>query len=494
MRLAVGAVWHQTNSFSPVATTLDDFKAYRYAEADALLRTEGVAQSALTGAIEVAADLGHEIVPLLDARAPAGAPVDATVFQTLGQRLRAGLGAVRGPVDGVLLDLSGAMVTASDPDAEAALVDIVRDVAGRDLPVVVTVGPHANPSPRLIDSVDALVGASDAPEVDPAQRGARAMALLTRIAAGEVRPTTALRQVPLLVPLAAQATSTGAMAEIAALARQIRDQPRVLSVVVSGGFPYADVPHAGAAVVVSTDAAPGLAADLATTLADALWERRERLAIQTANIETAIHEAMASRDQPVVLADTGDDPGAGGPADGTGLLWGLIDLGAPGAAIGVLSDPAAVSEAIEAGPGAEVALTIGARRDRLHGYPIDVRGRVARIGPGRIVREGSIDHGQEVDLGRSVVIESEGRHGGDITVILADARVEVDDPAFFRAHGIDPETKRILAVKSSLRYRVGFGTIASHMTAVATPGVTVPDFAFFPFRHLRRPIVPLDEH
>lgn len=492
MRFAIGAIWHQTNSFSPVPTTLADFAACRYIEGDALIDAASDANTTLAGAIRAAARLGHDIVPLIEARATSGCPLADTDFERLTNELCSRLHVERGAIDGVLLDVSGGLITVSDPEAEATLLSAVRDAVGESVPIVATVGPHANISPRLVEMATLVVGPSTVPEIAPAARGERALTLLALVASGEVRPAVALRQVPVLVPLSAQDTGVGAMAEIAELTRQLEREPDVLCTVVSGGFPYADVPHAGAAVVVATDGEPARAADVASTLEAAVVERRDHLAVYPANIETAIHDAMAAREHPVVLADTGDDPGAGGPGDGTGLLWGLLDLGARGAAIGVLTDPDAVDAAIAAGVGAEVALSVGARRDRLHGYPIDVRGRVAFIGPGRIVREGPIDTGRHVDLGRSVVLEARGRHEGDVAIILAERRVELDDPAIFRAHGIDPSAKRILVVKSSLRYRVGFSAVSANMVAVATPGVTVPDFGFFPYQRLRRPIAPLD--
>ncbi|MBX5443804.1 M81 family metallopeptidase [Sphaerobacter sp.] len=492
MRFAIGAIWHQTNSFSPVPTTLEDFAAYRYVQGDALIDTASAGHTALAGAIRTAAHLSHDVLPLIEARAPSGGPLSDADFERLTSELCSRLREARDAIDGVLLDLSGGLITTSDPDAEATLLTSVREVVGGAVPIVAAVGPHANLSPRLVDAATLLVGPSAVPDADPAARGERAVALLALVASGEVKPAVALRQVPLLVPLPAQDTGAGAMAEIAELARQCEREPGVLCAMVTGGFPYADVPHAGAAVVVATHGDSTRAADLAATVEAAFAERNGQWTVNPANIEAAIHDAMAAREHPFVLADTGDDPGAGGPGDGTGLLWGLLDLGARGAAIGVITDPEAVDAAIAAGVGAEVTLSVGARRDRLHGYPIDVHGRVASIGPGKIVREGPLDSGLEIDMGRSVVVEARGRHEGDVAIILAERRVELDDPAIFRAHGIDPATMRILAVKSSLRYRVGFGAVASKMVAVATPGVTVPDFAFFPYQRLRRPIAPLD--
>lgn len=492
MRFAIGAIWHQANSFSPVPTTLADFAACRYIEGDALIDAASGANTALAGAIRAAGHLGHDIVPLIEARAPSSGPLADAHFERLTNELCVRLREARDAIDGVLLDLSGGLITVNDPEAEATLLGAVRDAVGESVPILAAVGPHANLAPRLVEAATLVVGPRTVPEIDPAARGERALTLLALVASGAVQPAVARRQVPLLVPLPAQDTGVGAMAEIAELARQLEREPGVLCTVVSGGFPYADVPHAGAAVVVATDGEPSRAADLASTLEAAFAERRDRWWVQPANIEAAIHDAMAAREHPVVLADTGDNPGAGGPGDGTGLLWGLLDLGARGAAIGVVTDPDAVDAAIAAGVGAEVQLSVGARRDRLHGYPIDVRGRVACIGPGTIVREGPLDPGREIDLGRSVVVEARGRHEGDVAIILAERRVELDDPAIFRAHGIDPSTKRILVVKSSLRYRVGFSAVAAIMVPVATPGVTVPDFGFFPYQRLRRPIAPLD--
>lgn len=489
MRLAVGALRHRSNSFSSVPTNLDSFE-HLIEGSQIVVHHEG-APSLLGGVLAAAADERVEIVPLLDAATLSGAPLADETLTALCDRLCAPLHDGAETIDGIILYLSGAMSAVSVLDADAHIVAQVRAVVGNEVPIAVALDCHANMSPDLVAQSTLLSLPSTCPEIDPAERGRRLVASLVGMARQEQRPVMALRTPSLLIPLPAQGTSTGPFAEVQQLASELAAQPGVLSAGISGGFPYADVPHAGASVLVITDGDADLANRLADQLETALWERRAALQQAPANIETAIHHAIATPSGPVLLADTGDDPAAGAPGDGTGLLWGLLDLGAKDVAFATIVDPDAVAEASAAGVGSEVSLTIGAKRDRWHGYPIDVVGRVLLIRDEPLTRSGPIASGRQVYPGRTVVLQVKGRHEGEVSLILAERRTPIDDPAFFSTHGIDVSAMRIVVVKSSLDHRAGFAELVGEMIPVASPGVTVHDFAYFPYQRLRRPIFPL---
>ena len=58
--------------------------------------------------------------------------------------------------------------------------------------------------------------------------------------------------------------------------------------------------------------------------------------------------------------------------------------------------------------------------------------------------------------------------------------------------GIDPSRQKILVVKAAVRWRGGYQPITRHAIHVDTPGLGSVDLGRFDFRHLRRPIYPLD--
>jgi microcystin degradation protein MlrC len=244
---------------------------------------------------------------------------------------------------------------------------------------------------------------------------------------------------------------------------------------------------------VVTDGEPDLAEELANELGDFIWERREAFRPSVWTVEEAIHAAMEEPEGPVVLADLGDNPGGGSAADGTALLWGLLDLGAPDAAFALIADPEVVELAAQAGIGGTVEAALGAKTDTLHGYPIPIRATVQNLTDGRFVYDGPMLQGVPRSLGRTAVLRCEGRYGNHVDVIVCERRYQALDTAIFRSQGIEPSQKRILGLKSAVHFRGSFTPIATRILEVDTPGLTSIDFSRFPYEQLPRPIWPLDE-
>ncbi len=492
MRLAIGALPHEANTFSRVPTTLEDIQRAGLHEGEDVLDALRGTGTPLGRVIDAAGDLGLKLLPTVALTPVAGGPLAGGVLDALADRLSARLRGLRGEADGLLLHLHGASVAEDEVEADAEILRRAREVVGTEIPIAVVVDTHANLSQRLVDLATVVVAGKERPPVDAREAGQEAVALLARIARGDARPTAAMRKLRLLVPLHGQSTRREPMRSLVERAREIERRAGVLGVALLPGFPYADVPAAGFSVLVTTDGDPSLAERLADELALAVWERRGDLLAPSLNVETAVHHAMALQRGPVVLADLGDDPGAGAPGDGTALLWALLDLGARDAALAVVADPNAVARALEVGVGQTAQFTVGGRVDRRHGYSIDFEARVTRIVDGRVTREGPPLAGVAIDLGRIAVLRARGRHEGQVDVIVTERRADVGDPAVLRACGIVPEERKIVVVKSSLDYQAAFGPLAIETLEVATPGITTPAFDFLEYHRAPRPIFPLD--
>jgi microcystin degradation protein MlrC len=235
-----------------------------------------------------------------------------------------------------------------------------------------------------------------------------------------------------------------------------------------------------------------LATQAAKDVADLIMERREQFRPNVMTVEEAVHAAMEEERGPVVLADLGDNPGGGSACDGTALLWALLDLGAGGAAFGVIADRGAVDAAFAAGVGAHLDLTLGAKTDELHGYPIPVQATVQSLSDGRFVYEGPVETGREDTMGRTAVLACAGRHDNTVQVIVCERRMQALDTAIFRSQGIEPTAQKIVVVKSSVHFRGAFGPIASRIIEVDTPGLTGVNLSRFTYHRLTRPIWPID--
>jgi microcystin degradation protein MlrC len=500
-RVALGGLAHETNTFNPVATGLGAFRERALLQGEGLIAQARGARNALGGIVAAAAAAGVELVPTLFASAMPGGTVTADAHRCLREalldRLRT---AARGPwppggLAGAILVLHGAMVAEDEADVEGALLRDVRALLGPRVPIVVVIDSHANVTPVLVAQADLVLSYATYPHVDTFETGERALDRLLELGGGRLRPTTALRQVPLLAPLPPQRTDGATpMAEVLAHAAELGRRREVVEVAVCGGFPYADVERAGLSLRVTTDAAPALAEELADRLASVAWDRRERFAVVLPEPRQAIDRALALGDGakspvagPVVLAETADNPGAGAPGDGTRLLTALLERRVEGSTVATIADPDAVAAAAAAGVGAVVTVPVGGRAHPLGGEPVVRAWEVRAVGDGTFQNRGPIGAGRPTRLGRTAVLAADG-----IEVVVSERRVQALEPELLRSVGIEPRCRRLLALKSSVHFRAAFAGLAAAVVEVGGPGLSGSDLAAFPYRSVRRPIAPID--
>lgn len=491
LRIAVAGFAHETNTFAPKRTDFEDFASDRFRRGEEL-REEGGTNTVVGGAVDaITANPDLDLLPLAAARAIPGGLVTARAVETIEGAI---IDSLRGQrLDATVLDLHGAMVTERSDDGEAATLARVREAVGPEMPIVTVLDLHANVSQEMVERADILLPYDTYPHIDNAERGAEAVALAARMARGEIRPRTGFVRLPMIAACPKQFTGADPAKAVMDRAREIEAMPGVLNAAVCFGFAYADIPIAGMSLLVTTDGDQGAADRHAADLAGFLWDRREEFRPETMPVEEAIHAAMEETGGPVVLADQGDNPGGGTPCDGTALLWGLLDLGAPNAALAVIADPEAVDRAFAAGEGATIELDLGAKTDELHGFPIPIRATVRSRSDGRFVYEGPMQAGRQETLGRTAVLVCEGRYGNTVEVIVCERRVQALDAAIFRSQGIEPTERKILALKSAVHFRSSFQPIAHRIIAVDTPGLTGVNLDRFPYTRLTRPIWPLDD-
>jgi microcystin degradation protein MlrC len=490
MRFASGGISHETNTFATHPTTLEDFIRDSGGDPDfppqsIVARFAGSA-TIHGGYLDAAASRGVEMVPLLLAAATPGGTVQAAAYRHLKtillERLQAAM-----PVDGVLLDLHGAMVTETHEDAESDLIAAVRDLVGAATPIVATLDLHANITPRMADLADVLIGFDTYPHVDMGERGAEALHIIADIAAGKVKPTMAYRQLPLLTMPPLQCTLRQPMQSLLERLHALEREPGVLTATLSMGFPFADIHDAGVSVLVTTDGDPDLAESKAQAFADEVWRRRTEFNVELTPVRDVLRYVREKARGLVVLADGSDNPGGGAPCDGTVILQTLLDEGAEDAVVGILYDPETVAQAHRAGVGTTIDAVIGGKTDRLHGDPVHTRAYVRVLSDGEFVYRGPMGRGLKGHLGRTAVLVI-----GGVEVVVAERRQQLRDAEMLRCVGIDPRHRRLLAVKSAVHFRADIGPLAERIFDADTPGVHRPDFAGYTYRRLRRPIYPLD--
>lgn len=487
MRIAVGGIMHESNTFAPLPTDRARFEQGSLSKGDDLVKVWGDAHHEMGGFIAGASKYGYELTPTVMAWATPAGPVEDAVLDEVVEEIAEGC--KRASADGLLVALHGAMVTHSHPDADGEVLHRLRRLLGNDLPIVASLDFHANVSMEMADHADALVGYQTYPHVDQRAIGLKAAELMVRTVRKEVRPRTALACPPMILNLLGQDTDREPMRSLLTVAREAERRPGMLSVSLMAGFPYADVAKMGPSVIAVADGNRGMAQDVADELAERMWDARRELFVPCPGPEEAVRLAIASDRTPVVLVDLGDNIGGGSAGDGTVLLAELIRQKARDAVV-VIHDPEAVEVARRANPGARFECIVGGRVDRLHGDPVNVTGVVRSLHDGTWTEEQARHGGRRFnDQGATAVVTLDG----PITLVLNSLRTPPFSLGQITSLGIDATKQAILVVKAAVAYKAAYAPIAGRVIEVDTPGLTAIDPARFAYRHIRRPMFPLDE-
>jgi microcystin degradation protein MlrC len=487
VRVFIAMLSHETNTFSTLTTDRAQFETRELRYGGELLEVYRGTATCLGGMIVGAHARGLALLPSLAASASPAGRVSKAFYEEAKARLCTDLQSA-GHLDGVLLDLHGAMVVETVDDGEGDLLAAVRQVVGPRTPIGVTLDFHANVTPAMVRHATLLHGYKTYPHVDMGERGREAAERLADVMAGHVRPTVAFRQPRLLPPIASQRTAEGPMRRLYDLADQMERDPRVLTVSVFAGFPLADIPDAGLSIYVATNHDPALAEECADRLHEVAWDHRREFVHRAVPVREAVAQALADDERPILLADIADNTGGGAAGDGTEILRELLRVAAPSATVACIWDPAAAAACARAGLGATLTVDVGGKIDDRHGAPVTMTGRVRALSDGAFVHKGPMLRGLPGRLGRTAVLET-----GGVKVILISHRWQTLDPEMIRLVGIEPRDEHIVVVKSTIHYRAAFEPIAARIIEVDAPGLSSSNLDRFAFAHVRRPIFPLDE-
>lgn len=483
MAIAVGGFQHETNTFAPSKATYERFETGEgwppLCVGDEIApRLEG-ANIPAAGAIRALHAAGHRTVGLAWAAANPSAQVTRDAFERISGEIVRRLAAA-GDVDGVYLDLHGAMVTEHLDDGEGELLARVRKVVGPKTPVVASLDLHANVTRAMIDLSSAMVAYRTYPHVDMAATGERAAGMLDEMLRTGRPFAKSLRTLDFLTGLPSQCTTIEPGKRLYSLLDRLEHEHRtVLS--FTPGFPMADFPECGmAAFGMGADEArvQVAVAALRQAIADAESEFRMELFAPDEAVRRAMQRGAPGA--PVVLADTQDNPGAGGNGDTTGLLSSLLRHDAPGSVLGLLIDPAAAKQAHELGERRAARFRLGEISGVPGHVPLEGEYIVEKLADGKFTCTGPMFGGFRMDLGPMAVLRR-----GNVRVVLASVKCQAGDQAMFRHVGIEPRGERILVLKSSVHFRADFEPIAREVLVVAAPGPAKADPTMFTWKRLR---------
>jgi microcystin degradation protein MlrC len=485
MRIGVGCLLQESNTFSPLPTTLEEFGLVTGPQ---VLAGRQETRTELDGFIDVLGRDGHTPVPLFSGFAMTSGPIRRADFATMCELVTRACGE-NGPLDAILLALHGAMCAEGSDDGSGALLAAIRAAVGPQLPIALTYDLHANVTAAVVRAVQMLVGYQTYPHMDLYETGETAAGLLLRSFSGECRPVLAMLKLPMVVPAETMQTTHGPLAEVQSVAAQWRQRNKpLLSTSVFCVQPWLDVDEMGAAIVAVADNNGKLAEDCVRDVAAALWARRTQFEPELLDPKSAIEKALAEPQGPVILSEPSDSPTAGAPGDSADLVDEFLKRGADVPAAFWVRDAGFVAECWKRRPGDTVEAELGGLLDPPSRRRIRIRGVIRSLSTGRFVVKGAWFHGVELSMGRTAVVSV-----GRASVIVSESPTAMIDPELYRSQGIEPRDQHIVVVKSATGFRQEYAPFASRIFMVDTPGAASPNLRRLPWRRVSRPIYPLDD-
>jgi microcystin degradation protein MlrC len=462
MRIAIGGISSENSNFSPLPTTLDDFTVFT---GQALLAS---------GRYPFLHELNAEFAPTLFAHSLPGGEIKVAAYNTLKQGIINRL-ATAGALDGVYLDLHGAMKVQGMEDAEADLAAAVRAVVGPNALIAASMDLHGNISQEYIAQIDMLTAYRTAPHRDTLETRRKACQMLAYCLENGVRPEIACVPVPVLLSGEATRTDMEPGKRLWLSLANTDQTPGVLDASLFVGFAWVDEPRAHAAAVV-TGADGQIIHQTATRLARAYWDARQEFhfGVQSGSIDECIRWALAAPEPTVFISDSGDNVTAGATGDIPLFLEQLLAHRVPSAVVAGIADAPAVQACVQVGVGATVHLELGGKLDPAHGRPLAVSGQVLRLvsdaGPGALA-----------------VVETQ-----NVVVIITERRRAFTTAADFAQVSVDPLAHKIVVVKLGYLFPELLQMAPAAYMALS-PGVSDLDLSRLPYRRIVRPMYPMDE-
>jgi len=483
-RIAVGGFLHETNTFAPTKATYDDFvhgggwpSMSKGGDVLKVMRNINVGLAGFVGAAEAQ---GWELVPTIACAASPSAHVTRDAYERIAKMMLDGITAA-GPIDAVYLDLHGAMVSEHLDDGEGEILRRVRQLIGNDVPLVTSLDLHANVTPQMIEQADALIAYRTYPHVDMADTGRAAARHLALLLKTKQNLAKAFRQLPFLIPISWQCTNDqptkGIYRKLAAM-----ESDAVPTLSFAPGFPAADFEHCGPSVF-AYGRTQGDADAAADALANIVVGHEDDFDGRIFSPDEGVRYAMelaAGANKPIIIADTQDNPGAGGDSDTTGMLRALVRNNAKRAAIGVIYDPASAKQAHAAGVGASITLALGGKSGIPGDAPYKETFVVEKLSDGEFVASGPYYGGRDMEMGPSACLRI-----GDVRIVVSSHKAQLADQSMYRYVGIEPTEQAILVNKSSVHFRADFEPIAEKLLICAAPGAMPADPASLPWTRLR---------
>ena len=488
-RVFLAGIFHETHSFSGEQTGIEGFVIHRGRQ---LLERVGDA-SQVDGFLTVANREGWEVVPSVTYTGGASGTVDHAVFEAFWSEVKPVLAeALAQGLDAIHLSLHGAMVTSGCADPEGELMARIRAMPGAEkLPLYGVCDLHGTLTPRMGALSDCLIFYRECPHTDAYDCAVLSTELLARCLKTGIRPKHRVLVTPIVWPPTGTGTKDGPMRALEDAARRLeRTVPGALALNVVGGYAFSDVPHAGVAFSIITEGSEEDANAALSELGRIAWDMRHGGIPAEHDLDEVMRDFKPGKG-PVLVVEPADNIGGGAPGDCTEVLRAMLKYDIRGAGI-TIADKEAVAALQDVPVGGRRTLPIGGKGSPLDPGPVTLEVELVSRSNGVFELEDHHSHlvgslGKIINMGPSAVV----RHRG-LTILLTSKKLPPFDLGQWRSQGVNPEDLSMIGIKAAVGHRVAYEPIASGSFTVSTAGPCTSDVTRLPYKHLRRPVFPLD--
>ncbi|NHM31312.1 M81 family metallopeptidase [Neobacillus terrae] len=485
MKIIIGGIAHETNTFSNVKTDEESFRLWGWELGEEIVAQNRKVRNFIGGMIDRAEELKIDIIPTFSTFAYPAGIITAATYASLINELISQINKAEG-YDAIVLSLHGAGVSECSEDLEGSILKEVRSVVGYDIPIIITLDLHANMTKTMVEEATLILGNHLYPHTDSYEIGREAVEYAQKIVEDGLQPTMHLTTLPMIIPTST--TNLSPANDVNHLCYNWESDDHVIDCTFYHAFPYTNISELGVAVLATTINDPNLAKQAADEVAAYVWEQRDNFLIKHPSPKEGIALAIQHEGLPVVINETSDNPGGGTPGDGTYLLKALLDEQAEKSCFGFIYDPEVVDLAFKAGVGSWIVVELGGKTDELHGDSIPLTAYIKSLTDGKFVQSSPMGRGAHVNLGRSVRLQC-----NNVDIIVCSVKAQTLDEQIFLLHGIDVATYKIVGLKSSQHFRAGFEPISSKIITVDSPGLTTLDFTSFDYTNLNTEVYPLQQ-
>lgn len=482
MKVLIGQIAHETNTFSDIQTTIESFKKWEWQNGDKILNNHRGVRDYLGGIIDRAEELGVKVIPTFSTFAMPSGIITSETYERILNELLDEIKAAE-EFDAVCLSLHGAGVAEGVDDLEGGILSAVRQVIGYEIPLVVTLDLHGNITNQMVEEADVLLGVNYYPHIDAYEIGKEAIDILKQILSGALKPMMSLKKLPLMIPT--YTTNLSPAKDINVLCWKREANEAIIDCTFFHGFPYTNIPEVGVTVLTVTNNDQALADRTSEEIAIEIWKVRESFFPCMDSPQQGIQKAIQIDANPIVINETSDNPGGGTPGDGTYLLSAMIEANLTNACFGFICDPEVVNIAHSKGVGSTIEVLLGGKTDNLHGSPVPIKAYVKTLADGQFIQSSPMGRGSKVNYGKSARLQV-----GGIDIVVCSKQSQTLDEQIFLLHGINVRTYKIVALKSSQHFRAGFEPIAKEIITVDSPGLSSFQLTSFNHTRITKPLYP----